>query len=182
MRTAAITTLLALAAAPAFAADPAQGVWLARGGAGAVSIAPCLGARDQLCGTITWVRNPALAATLDANNPVPAKRVRPILGMPVLWGHRQTAPGRWAGGKIYDPNSGRTYDSRMSIQPDGALKVEACVTMICQVQTWSRLVYSPSSRERATAAVTAAPIRSVRPGVAIRTPRAASVVPPGDVT
>ena len=89
--------------------------------------------------------------------------------------------GRWAGGKIYDPNSGRTYDSRISMQPDGALKVEACVAMICQAQSWSRF-YAPSSRERRTAAITASPMRSVRPGVAIKTPSAASVVPPGDVT
>ena len=157
-------------------------MWLARAGAGAISIAPCLSARDQLCGTIAWVRNPAHAVTLDANNPIPAMRVRPILGMPVLWGHRQTAPGRWSGGKIYDPNSGRTYDSRISMQPDGLLKVEACVTMICQVQTWSRTAYTPSSRERRTAAVTAPPIRSVKPGVPRSTPKAASVVPPGDVT
>ena len=181
MRLAAITILLALIAAPALAADPVQGIWLARGGAGAISIAPCLSAQDQLCGTITWVRNPADAVTLDANNPIPAMRVRPILGMPVLWGHRQTAPGRWSGGKIYDPNSGRTYNSRISMQPDGLLKVEACVAVVCQVQSWSR-VYAPSSRERRTAAVTAAPIRSVRPGLANSTPNAASVVPPGDVT
>lgn len=181
MRVAAITTLSLLTAAPAFAVDPAQGVWLARGGAGAISIAPCLSAADQLCGTVAWVRNPAHAVTLDANNPIPALRARPILGMPVLWGHRQTAPGRWSGGKIYDPNSGRTYNSRISIKPGGKLKVEACVTMICQVQSWSR-VYAPSSRDRRTAAVTAAPIRSVRPGLARSTPKAASVVPPGDVT
>ena len=41
-------------------------------------------------------------------------------------------------GKIYDPNSGKTYDSKISVNTNGTLKVEGCILVICQAQTWKR--------------------------------------------
>ena len=46
--------------------------------------------------------------------------------------------GRWTGGKIYDPGEGKTYDARIRINPDGTLKLEGCVLIVCQAQTWRR--------------------------------------------
>lgn len=51
----------------------------------------------------------------DDNNPDPALRDRPLLGMELLSEYRWTGK-RWEG-KIYDPASGNTYSSRM--EPDG---------------------------------------------------------------
>ena len=42
------------------------------------------------------------------------------------------------GGKIYDPNSGKTYDSKIGVNANGTLKVEGCVLVVCQAQTWKR--------------------------------------------
>ncbi|MBL8553738.1 MAG: DUF2147 domain-containing protein [Phenylobacterium sp.] len=135
MRAIAIAAAFTLAAAPALAADPVEGEWLTQSGSGKVRIAPC-GAR--LCGAITWLKNPADAKATDANNPDARLKARPILGLPMLWGFRQAAQGKWNGGKIYDPASGKTYDSKMSINANGTLKVEGCILMVCQAQTWKR--------------------------------------------
>ncbi len=129
---------LTLAAAPAFAADPVEGEWLTQAGTGKVRIAPCAGNADRLCGAISWLKNPADQKATDTNNSDAKLRGRPILGLPMLHGFKSAGPGKWTGGKIYDPQSGKTYDSKLSINPNGTLKVEGCIAVICQAQTWKR--------------------------------------------
>ena len=75
---------------------------------------------------------------LDEKNPNAALRSKPLLGQQVIRDFKQAAPGRWTGGKIYDPKTGKTYDSKMTANANGSLKVEGCVLMICQAQTWTR--------------------------------------------
>ncbi|ODT86027.1 DUF2147 domain-containing protein [Phenylobacterium sp. SCN 70-31] len=128
---------LALAGGPA-AADPVHGEWLTPDGSGKIRIAPCPGKPDRVCGAISWLKNPADAKATDLNNPDPALKRRPILGLPMIRDFKAAGPGRWTGGKIYDPNSGKTYDSKLSVNPNGTLKVEGCVLMVCQAQTWRR--------------------------------------------
>jgi uncharacterized protein (DUF2147 family) len=138
MRALILAAGLTLAAAPALAADPVEGEWLTQGGTAKVRIGPCPGKPDRMCGAISWLRNPADAKALDSKNPDPKLRTRTILGMPMIRDFKQAAPGRWSGGKIYDPDSGKTYDSKMSVGSNGALKVEGCVLMLCQAQSWRR--------------------------------------------
>jgi len=138
MRAFALAAVLTLAAGPALAADPVEGEWLTQGGGAKVRIGACPGAADRMCGAISWLKPPTNPKATDANNPDPKLKSRPILGLPLIRSFKQAAPGRWTGGKIYDPNSGKTYDSKMSINPDGTLKVDGCVLVICQAQTWRR--------------------------------------------
>ena len=139
MRALALAAGLALTAAtPAFAADPVEGEWLTQAATGKVRIAPCPGKPNLMCGNISWLKDPANATAKDTNNPDPALKSRPIMGMPMIWNFKQAAPGRWTGGKIYDPNTGKTYDSKISVNANGTLKVEGCVLMVCQAQTWKR--------------------------------------------
>lgn len=138
MRALILALGLTLAAAPALAADPVEGDWLTQTGTGKVRIAPCPGKADRLCGAIVWLKNPAEQKATDVNNPEAKLRSRPILGLPMLHGFKAAGPGRWTGGKIYDPQTGKTYDSKLSINPNGTLKVEGCVAVICQAQTWKR--------------------------------------------
>ena len=137
MRAIAFAAVLSLAAGPALAADPVEGDWLTQSGSGKVKIAPCPGKADRLCGNISWLR-PADAKATDANNPDPKLKTRPIMGMPMLWGFKPAGPGKWTGGKIYDPNSGKTYDSKIGVNANGTLKVEGCILVVCQAQTWKR--------------------------------------------
>ncbi|MBL8771177.1 MAG: DUF2147 domain-containing protein [Phenylobacterium sp.] len=136
MRNLVLAAVLALAATPAFAADPVEGEWMNPSGSGKVRLAPCAGGR--LCGNIVWLRNPADAKATDRANPDPNLRTRPIMGLLMMWGFKPAGPGKWTGGRIYDPNTGKTYDSKLTINANGTLKVEGCILMVCQAQTWRR--------------------------------------------
>jgi len=119
-------------------AAPPEGTWLTQDGLAQVRIAPCAA---KLCGVIVWLKRPldktsGLPRT-DGFNPDPALRGRPMLGMPVIVGFTPVSPGHWAGGRIYDPDSGRTYDSKMTLLPSGDLKVEGCFLIFCQAQVWA---------------------------------------------
>jgi uncharacterized protein (DUF2147 family) len=141
MRHLLFAAVLALAAGPAFAADPIEGDWMASATT-KVRIAPCAGKADRMCGTIAWLKNPndkTGKPAVDGKNPDAALRARPILGLAFIRDFKRAEPGRWTGGKIYDPNSGKTYDSKMKVNPDGTLKLDGCVLMICQSQTWKRV-------------------------------------------
>jgi uncharacterized protein (DUF2147 family) len=126
----------------ALAADPAEGEWLVQDGKAKVRITPCAGASERLCGNIVWLRSPLDedgAPKHDAHNPDPSARNRPIVGLPLIRDFRAAGPGAWQGGKIYDPESGKTYDSKLRVAPDGTLKVAGCIAFICQTQTWRRV-------------------------------------------
>ena len=139
MRLALLAAVAALAAgSSARAADKVEGDWLTMDGGAKVRIAPCAGHADRLCGTIVWVKKAEEAQSKDIHNPDPKLRVRPILGLPLISDFKFTSAGKWGGGKIYDPRSGRTYASNMALTPDGALKVNGCIAMLCQAQTWRR--------------------------------------------
>ncbi|WP_374470280.1 DUF2147 domain-containing protein [Phenylobacterium sp.] len=131
---------LMLSAAPALAADPVEGDWLSEGGRAKVRLAPC--GAERLCGTILSLKEPNDPETgspqKDKNNPDPKLRARPVVGLQFLRDFKRAEPGRWTGGKIYDPESGKTYDSKLKLNPNGTLKLDGCVLMICRGQTWRR--------------------------------------------
>lgn len=137
MRAIAIAAGLLLFAAPAFAADPVEGEWLTPDGGSKVRIGACPGKADQVCGVVSWLPA-AKAKDLDKRNPDAALKSRPILGAPTVMGFKQAAPGKWTGGKLYDPASGKSYNGKITANPNGTLKVEGCIAMICQAQTWKR--------------------------------------------
>jgi uncharacterized protein (DUF2147 family) len=142
MKTTAIAALvLAAGASPAFAADPVEGQWLVQGGSAKVRVAPCAADKAKMCGTIVWLKNPndkAGQPVKDANNPDASQRGKPLVGLNMIRDFKSAGPGKWTGGKIYDPGAGKTYGSKMSLNGDGTLKVEGCIAVVCQAQTWKR--------------------------------------------
>ena len=136
MRRAALPlALLLVAAAPA----PIAGRWLTDEGKAVVEIGPCSGGGGSaLCGRIARVLKPKPGGrAVDANNPDPALRNRPMAGIVFLTGF-QPSGDRWRG-RIYDPESGRTYRSELA--RDGAgLKVKGCLGPFCRSQRWTALV------------------------------------------
>lgn len=136
MRTALIAAGLLALASPAFAADPVEGVWVPPDGGSKITVAPCAGAPTQMCGKISWLPA-AVSKNLDTNNPKAELKKRPVLGLQTFSGFKSTAPGKWTGGKLYDPSSGKTYSGKLT-GAGNTLKVEGCVLGICQAQTWKR--------------------------------------------
>ena len=132
MRAAMLFALAGLWSAAA-SASPMDGLWLTDDHKGVVRIGPCGG---HICGWIVRVleRGPNVP-TRDVHNPDPNHRNRTILGMPVLTGF--AADG--SGGHAYDPKSGRSYRTSMSVNGDGSLTVTGCVMLfLCQSVRWTR--------------------------------------------
>jgi uncharacterized protein (DUF2147 family) len=109
--------------------------WRTASGSGIVRFERCDGAR--LCGSIVRVLTPGQAGATDANNPDPALRSRPVQGLRILSGFNETSHGVWTGGRIYNPEDGRSYRSELRIGRDGRLQVKGCVGPICQTQHWT---------------------------------------------
>lgn len=123
------------ASLPAYAADTIQGQWYTKDKRAIVTIAPC---GQQLCGKLTKFVKPTPGGnTKDVKNPEAAMRSRPLLGINILSGF--TRDGQKWKGKIYDPESGKTYRSIISRSGGTVLNVEGCVAMFCQSQTWTEV-------------------------------------------
>ncbi|MDF1721136.1 MAG: DUF2147 domain-containing protein [Minwuia sp.] len=137
--------VLALAALPFIslaaqaATDPVEGTWLTENGGAHIEIAPCGG---SMCGTIIWLKEPLRedgTPKRDINNPEEANHGNPIIGLQMIKGFKKEKPGIWEDGEIYDPESGKTYDSNMEARGPDTLGVEGCVLFFCQEQTWTRM-------------------------------------------
>lgn len=126
---AAATALLCAAAAPP---APVTGRWVTVEGKALVEIGPCGAA---LCGRIARVLKPRPGGpAVDANNPDPTLRSRPIAGLTILSQFRPDGD-RWRG-RIYDPESGRSYRSELT-RAGSALKVKGCIGPFCRTQEWT---------------------------------------------
>jgi uncharacterized protein (DUF2147 family) len=130
----AAAALLAVLAAPALSAVPVTGKWMTAERDSIIEIGNC-GA--TVCGKVARVikMNPDGKMPVDANNPNPALRSRPVEGMMLLTGF--TDGGAQWNGKIYDPKSGKTYKSKLTRNPDGTLKVQGCIGPFCKAFTWT---------------------------------------------
>ncbi|HED4877898.1 MULTISPECIES: DUF2147 domain-containing protein [Stenotrophomonas] len=68
-----------------------------------------------------------------------ANKNKPVKGMTILWNLKADGANKWSGGTILDPANGKTYRSKMELQPGGTkLDVSGCIAFICRAQTWQR--------------------------------------------
>jgi len=133
MRTLCLAILLAfMCEAAAAVADPA-GEWLVKDGNARIRIEPCA---NGLWGFISWVQEPGI----DRKNPDPAKRNRPIVGVPILRSMMPVKPNRWEG-EVYNAESGKMYSASITLVSEDLLKIEGCVLggLFCGGETWTRV-------------------------------------------
>ena len=129
MRKITLAAALMALAAPAFAADPVEGVWRTRpddnGNFGHVRIAPC-GAK--LCGTL-----------VRAFNGQSQEIESPNIGRQIVWDMVAEGEGRYGNGKVWAPDRDKTYRSKMELSGD-TLAVSGCVLggMVCRDSAWTR--------------------------------------------
>jgi len=154
MRWIAATLMLVLCAAavaaqadePQAARQPAptiEGLWLDEKGEGRIEVAPC---GEHLCGTIVWLLEPFDddgRETRDTENPDPALRDRKVLGLRVLEGvnPKPDKKGYWKGGRIYDPDNGKTYRCTLSLDEQGNMKLRGFIgiSLIGRNSYWTRV-------------------------------------------
>lgn len=126
-------------AVAADAGDAIVGTWLTADGSSKVQIAD---AQGQLAGRVVWLKEPTSAVDgkpkTDRSNPDPALRDRPVLGLAVLTGLHYAGANTWDGGTIYTPATGKSYPCKLSLAPDGSLKVAVGGGMFSRSLTWTR--------------------------------------------
>jgi uncharacterized protein (DUF2147 family) len=132
-----LTTTAARGASHAAATNP-LGRWYAEGGAAQVEITQC---EAHLCGRVAWLRSPFDedgCELRDRNNPDPALRARPVLGLEIL---HAAASDEAEGCTIYDPVSGRTYRCRLWSDGDNRLRLRGYlgVPLLGRTTTWIRV-------------------------------------------
>jgi uncharacterized protein (DUF2147 family)/peptidoglycan/LPS O-acetylase OafA/YrhL len=140
----ALASLLGAAAARAepMANRSPIGLWWAEGGAAQVRVSPC---GEALCGRIVWLRSPFDengCELRDRYNPDPSLRGRQLIGTEIV--RHLVAQGgaeEWAGGAIYDPTSGRTYECVLRLRDTNRLEVRGYIgfRLLGRTVTWTRV-------------------------------------------
>ena len=137
-----VSTLVAAVSAPPALAqlrEKALGVWAEEDGGAYIEIAPC---QDKLCGHIVWLKNPTDQngqPQLDLNNPNPALRTRPILGLLIIAGLQPNDDNTYLEGQVYNSEDGKIYDVYLTPAGD-TMEVEGCLMkFLCDSQTWKRV-------------------------------------------
>ncbi len=90
---------------------------------------------DRFTGTIVWSVTPGAT---DKNNPEASERTKPIVGKVILRDFVYDGDDVWDSGKIYDPESGKTYSCKITRLKDGRLKVRGFigVSLIGRTSHW----------------------------------------------
>jgi uncharacterized protein (DUF2147 family) len=119
--------------APAPCAEP-TGEWLVADSSARIWIEKC---GEQYWGIVAWEKAPGQ----DTENPDPAKRGQPTLGLPVLLGMKPVETDQWEG-EVYNAKNGKTYSARLLLQDADSLKVEGCLIggFLCLGEVWTRIV------------------------------------------
>lgn len=124
-----------MATSPALAADSIHGNWVTEDRDAVIKIGKC---GETVCGRILkyLVTPPNGMGQKDVNNPNKKLRSRKVLGIAILTGFKPD--GKIWRGKVYDPKSGKTYRSEVSLTSQSKLKMKGCVGPFCQGQNWTR--------------------------------------------
>ena len=119
--------------------DVILGKWLTAGEKSVVEIYKC---GDEYCGKIIWLKEPLDKdgkEKLDDKNPDESKRNRKIVGLQILSGLKYKGDSKWEGGRIYDPEKGKTYKCKAKLEGDN-LKLRGYIgfSLIGRTTTWTR--------------------------------------------
>ena len=138
MRALALALTILIAASAAAHASPV-GLWRAKDGA-QIRVSSC--GKQKLCGFIATTSqriDPATGkAPVDKNNPDPAKRKRPLVGVEILIGMAPSAPGEWSG-RLYNDDDGKTYDGKLKELGPREIRIEGCAGALCGGQELARV-------------------------------------------
>ena len=129
----------ALASAQALAQP--VGLWNTEDNQGQVEVSRC---GDTLCGELVWLAEPMNSdgqPKLDQHNPDVSLRNRPVQGLRILWGMQPAGDAQtWENGKVYDPESGKTYQGKITLDGPDVLKLRGFVgaPLFGRTSTWTR--------------------------------------------
>ncbi|HKB45670.1 MAG TPA: DUF2147 domain-containing protein [Chitinophagaceae bacterium] len=97
---------------------------------------------EKYYGKIVWLKYPYESGKpkLDRNNPDKAIRIHPIVGLIILKEFRLDGNDEWEDGKIYDPESGKTYSCYLSLKDKNTLKVRGyvAISLFGRTEIWTK--------------------------------------------
>jgi uncharacterized protein (DUF2147 family) len=141
-------TVLLLTATTACGADSSGilGIWTTEKDEAKVEIFPC---GEKICGKIIWLKNPLYTDSregkvgtpfIDHNNPDPALRSRPVLGLQILAGFTAASGNNWVNGTCYDPKSGNTYRGKIHLATPDRLELRGYIgiPLFGRTSVWTR--------------------------------------------
>jgi len=144
----ALLAVLSLLPASAFAeraGDEILGLWHTTDDKAVVQISKV---NNQYFGRIislkdpNWPPNSGARGTpkLDRRNPNPELRNRPIAGLQFMGNFVYAGNNVWEGGKIYDPESGKSYKCKLTLSNPNRLLVRGYVgfSMLGRTEVWTR--------------------------------------------
>jgi len=126
-------------------ADAILGQWVTEEGKSRVEITKSGG---KYYGNILWLKEPnypegdeeAGKTKHDRNNPDKSKQTKPIIGLQVMKGFKHTGGKTWAKGTIYDPENGKTYKCKATLEGTKKLNVRGYIgiSLIGRTTVWTR--------------------------------------------
>lgn len=92
---------------------------------------------EKYFGKIIW----GTKSGKDIHNPDPALRDREVIGMVILHDFVYDGRDTWKDGTIYDPQTGKTYKSKMTLDDQGDLRVRGYIgiPLIGRTETFTRI-------------------------------------------
>jgi uncharacterized protein (DUF2147 family) len=129
-----------------FTGNEIVGKWLTENGKSIIKIEKI---DDSFQGKIIWLKEPiypkddknAGKEKMDIHNPDKNKRTNKLVGLKLLWGFH-FKKDKWIGGKIYDPESGKTYFCKIQMDKSGNLKIKGSIDkwgMIGRSTVWEKV-------------------------------------------
>jgi uncharacterized protein (DUF2147 family) len=147
IRIATVALLASILLSPSvYATDTAlsiEGVWLSADGTGWIKIE--MGANGPT-GSIAGSPDDAerqRPSDKDDLNPDPALRDRDLLGLTIMHSFTAAGDGKWKNGRIYDPNSGKTYKCKLTLVDENTLELRGYIgiSLLGRTETWTRREY-----------------------------------------
>ena len=130
----AFTLLSALGLAAQQPADAILGTYMTEGGKAKIVVSK---QGTRYIGTLVWTRRGDI---LDSKNPDKAEAQKKLVGKVILHDLQHDEDADYKGGKIYDPESGKTYSCKATRQADGNLKVRGFIgaSLFGRTTLWTR--------------------------------------------
>ena len=130
----AFTLLSALGLAAQQPADAILGTYMTEGGKAKIVVSK---QGTRYIGTLVWTRR---GDVLDSKNPDKAESQKKLVGKVILHDLQHDEDADYKGGKIYDPESGKTYSCKATRQADGNLKVRGFIgaSLFGRTTLWTR--------------------------------------------
>jgi uncharacterized protein (DUF2147 family) len=99
-------------------------------------------------GKIIWISEPLFSGNdpeagkpkHDRENPDPALKDRPIIGLVIMKGLKFDGSAEWSGGTVYDPNCGKTYKGKIWLTDNNTLSMRGYIgiSLLGRTESWTR--------------------------------------------